>query len=184
MGNCGDRANFPTCKNMNILWFTWKDLKHPLAGGAERVNQEIAKRCVMNGHHVIFVTGGFSGAVQEEILDGCCVIRLGTMWSVHWRAREYYKNNLRGWADVVIEEINTLPFLTRWYANDVKDHKRPLILLFFHQLNREVWFHQMRFPLGVMGSGWVAQSQSHCVQRDVLGDQSTVCIVSSLCGCL
>ena len=26
---------------MNILWFTWKDLRHPLAGGVERVNEEL-----------------------------------------------------------------------------------------------------------------------------------------------
>lgn len=32
---------------MNILWFTWKDLSHPFAGGAERVNEELAKRLAL-----------------------------------------------------------------------------------------------------------------------------------------
>lgn len=135
---------------MNILWFTWKDRKHPLAGGAERVNQEIAKRCVADGHKVIFLTGGFANASQEELIDGCRVFRVGDMWSVHWRVRSFYKKNLHGWADVVIEEINTLPFLSRMYVTkNVKS--KPLHFLFFHQLNREVWFHQRPFPFGLIG---------------------------------
>ena len=29
---------------MKILWFTWKDRKNPASGGAEIVNEELAKR--------------------------------------------------------------------------------------------------------------------------------------------
>lgn len=144
---------------MNIVWLTWKDRKHPLAGGAERVNQEIAKRCVLNGHHVTFITGGFSGATEEELMDGCRVIRLGSMWSVHWFAYWYYKKNLQGWADVIIEEVNTLPFFAAMYPkrsqkkeqNFVHSSDWPEHFLFFHQLNRELWFHQMPFPFGLIG---------------------------------
>ena len=39
---------------MKILWLTWKDRKNPLAGGAEVVNEELAKRLVKDGHEVIF----------------------------------------------------------------------------------------------------------------------------------
>jgi len=46
---------------MNLLWLTWKDKKNPLAGGAEAVNEELAKRLVANGHQVIFLVRGFKG---------------------------------------------------------------------------------------------------------------------------
>ena len=32
---------------MKILWFTWKDMNYPEAGGAELVNEELAKRLVV-----------------------------------------------------------------------------------------------------------------------------------------
>jgi len=44
---------------MKILWLTWKDRKNPFAGGAELVNEEIAKKLVKNGHQVIFLVAGF-----------------------------------------------------------------------------------------------------------------------------
>ena len=101
---------------MKILWFTWKDRLHPRAGGAETVNEEIAKRLVSDGHEVIFLVAGFDGAEDEEIRDGFRIIRLGNHYSVYWKAYRYYKNHLQGWADVVIEEVNTIPFFTRWYV--------------------------------------------------------------------
>ena len=62
---------------MKILWFTWKDRKNPLAGGAEVVNEELAKRLVVDGHEVIFLVGSFTGAAQEEQKDGYKIIRVG-----------------------------------------------------------------------------------------------------------
>ena len=38
---------------MKILWFTWKDLKNPLSGGAEVINEGLGKRLAENGHEVI-----------------------------------------------------------------------------------------------------------------------------------
>lgn len=45
---------------MNILWFTWKDMKHPEKGGAELVTAEITKRLVQDGHQVKIITAGHS----------------------------------------------------------------------------------------------------------------------------
>ncbi len=45
---------------MKILWLTWKDEKHPLAGGAEVVNEALAKRLTNEGHEVLFIVGGFT----------------------------------------------------------------------------------------------------------------------------
>lgn len=129
---------------MKLLWFTWKDLKNPLSGGAEVVNEEIAKRFAADGHEVIFVVAGFPGGKKEEIINGYKIIRVGNKFSVYWHAYRYYKNNLEGWADVIVEEINTAPFFTPFYAKEKK-------YLLYHQLCREIWFYQMGFPASLIG---------------------------------
>ncbi len=129
---------------MKILWFTWKDLKNPLAGGAEVVNEELAKRLVADGHEVTFMAGGFAGGQKEETVDGYKIIRLGGRWSVYWHTYRYYKKNLAGWADLVIDEINTIPFFAKFYVKEKN-------ILFVHQLAREIWFYQMFFPLSLVG---------------------------------
>jgi glycosyltransferase involved in cell wall biosynthesis len=129
---------------MKILWCTWKDRKHPASGGAEVVNEEIAKRLVRDGHEVIFLVGGFKGCLPEETIDGYKVVRLGTRWSVYWKAYRYYQKNLRGWADLVIDEVNTMPFFCKFYVKEKN-------ILFVHQLCREIWFYEMAFPLNAIG---------------------------------
>jgi hypothetical protein len=49
-----------------------------------------------------------------------------------------------GWADIVIDETNTIPFFAKYYVKEPH-------LMFFHQLCREIWFYQMRFPLSLIG---------------------------------
>ncbi len=129
---------------MKILWFTWKDRIHPEAGGAETVNEELAKRLARDGHEVIFIVGGYPGCCAEEMREGFKVIRLGGQYSVYWLVYRYYKKHLRGWADLVIDEMNTIPFFARFY---VKERS----IMFVHQLCREIWFYQMRFPLNIIG---------------------------------
>ena len=130
---------------MKILWFTWKDKKNPIAGGAEFINEEMASRLAGDGHQVILIVGGFPGCKPEETINGYSVIRLGNRWTVYWRAYRYYHRNLRNWADLIIEEINTIPFLTQLYAR--KERR----ILFFYQLCREIWFFQMFFPFSFFG---------------------------------
>lgn len=129
---------------MRILWFTWKDLKHPQAGGAEVVNEELAKRLIKDGHEVTFIVGGFSGGQAKETVHGYRVIRLGNRYSVYWLAYRYYKKRLKGWADLVIDEVNTVPFFTKFYVSERS-------ILIIHQLARQIWFYQMVFPLSLMG---------------------------------
>lgn len=129
---------------MKILWFTWKDMSHPWAGGAELVNERLAERLVHEGHEVIFIVGGYKDCEPTEIINGYTVIRVGGFYSVFWQAYRYYKKHLQDWPDVVIEEINTLPFFSRFYI------RQPSIL-FIHQLCRQIWFYQMKWPLSLIG---------------------------------
>lgn len=129
---------------MKILWFTWKDRKNPAAGGAEVVNGELAKRLVKDGHKVVFLVAGFASGAREETIDGYKIIRLGGKWTVYWEAYRYYKKNLVGWADLVVDEVNTIPFFVKFYVKE-----RNIILCY--QLCREIWFYQMFFPLNLIG---------------------------------
>jgi len=127
-----------------ILWFTWKDKKHPQAGGAEIVNEELAKRLIKDGYEIKLIVGGWPESTPKETIDGYEIIRVGGRWTVYWQAYKYYQQNLKGWADLVIEEINTVPFFAKFYVKEKN-------ILLIHQLCREIWFYQMFFPLNWIG---------------------------------
>jgi len=129
---------------MKILWFTWKDINDPYAGGAEVVSNQLAKRLVADGHEVVFLVRGFPGMAKEEIVNGYKVIRVGNYHTVYWEAYKYYKKHLQGWADLVIEEANIIPFFCNWYVKEKS-------ILFFHNLGREIWFYEMGWLKGLIG---------------------------------
>lgn len=129
---------------MKILVLNWRDIKHPAAGGAEVVTYEIAKRWVQSGHEVTWFTAGFPGHLANEKLEGIQIIRRGKQFSVHYEAFRYYQQHWRGYFDVVIDEINTIPFFTPLYVREKK-------VAYVNQLAREVWFYESRFPLNLLG---------------------------------
>lgn len=129
---------------MKILIFNWKDCKNPLAGGAEVVTEELLKRLVKNGYQITLLTSRFKGCKSKEIINGYKVIRVGNKWTVYWQAYRYYKKYLKGEFDLVIDEVNTIPFFAKFY---VKEKNITLI----YQLCRIIWFYQMFFPLSLFG---------------------------------
>lgn len=129
---------------MKILWFSWKDITNPAAGGAETVVDFLCTAMAKDGHEVILLTAGYPGSTTHDKRNGYRIVRVGGRWSVYLHAARYYQQNLKGWADRVIEEINTVPFMTQWYVQEPRT-------LFFHQLCRQIWFYQMFFPLNLIG---------------------------------
>ena len=61
---------------MKILWFNHRDLKHPLAGGAERTIYEVSKRLVSSGYEVNLVSVNPGELEESEVLDGINVFRI------------------------------------------------------------------------------------------------------------
>jgi glycosyltransferase involved in cell wall biosynthesis len=129
---------------MKILWFSWKDRQNPAAGGAELVKEELAARLAADGHEVIILTANFPSGLPDEIVNGYKIIRCGSRSAVYWHAFRYYRKNLIGWPDLVIDEMNTLPFFCKYFVREKN-------ILFVHQLCREIWFYQMFFPLNFVG---------------------------------
>ena len=129
---------------MRILIFNWRDIKNPEAGGAELFTHENAKRWVAKGHDVTLFTSRFPNCKCEEIIDGVKIIRDGGKYTVYWKAREHYKKQFQGEFDVIIDEVNTLPFFTPLYV------KEPIVCL-IHQLAVEFWFYEVKFPFSLFG---------------------------------
>jgi len=142
----------------NILWFTWKDREHPLAGGAEVVTQKLIEGLISDGHTVECIVGGFKKKVEGQKLkvksekyvekNGYKITRLGNRYTVYALAIFYYFKHLRKKNyDIVIDEVNTAPFFASWYMRN----KNVKHFLFFHQLAREIWFYQMPWFIGWIG---------------------------------
>ena len=133
---------------MRILIYNWRDVKNPETGGAETYTYEIAKRLVSKGHEITWFTAAFPGCKKEEELDRIRIVRSGNKLSVYRRAQIYYARRFKGQFDVVIDEINTRPFMTYRYV-DV-----PIVAL-IHQLAREFWFFGTPFPINLLGFLWL-----------------------------
>lgn len=129
---------------MRILIFNWRDLKNPKAGGAEMFTEEMAKRWVSWGHQVTLFTSAFPGALPKEKVEGVEIIRKGRQFTVHWHAYRYYKKYFQGKFDLVIDEINTIPFFTPFYVKEKK-------IVYINQLAREVWWYEAPFPISLFG---------------------------------
>jgi glycosyltransferase involved in cell wall biosynthesis len=129
---------------VRILILNWRCPRNPKAGGAELVTHEIARRLVSLGDSVEWFSSSYPGALKSENIDGVHVVRGGRQWTVHWRAFWRYRRRLVGHFDVVIDEVNTIPFLTPLWAGIPR-------FMFIHQLAREVWWYESRFPLSAFG---------------------------------
>lgn len=97
------------------------------------------------GHEVTLFASGFPGGAEEETIDGVSIVRDGNRFTVYQSAKRFYlRAKVR--YDVVIDEINTVPFQTPRFVNQ---GERRVALL--HQLAREFWFHEMPYPVAWMG---------------------------------
>ena len=125
---------------------SWRDIRNPASGGAEIFTHEVAKRWAEWGHDVTLLASGYKNSVGEERIDRVDIVRVGNSLTVYTRARRTYRKRFLGNTDVIIDEINTRPFLTPRYAGT----ETPVFALIF-QLAREFWFYETPFPISVVG---------------------------------
>lgn len=125
-----------------LLLLNWRDPWHPRAGGAELVTLRIMERLAGRGWLVEWFSALYPGASRTSVSHGIKFSRGGTQSTVHLRALLRYGRCAQ--YDVVVDEINTVPFLAPLYSS------RPVIA-FVHQLAREVWLYEARPPLSFLG---------------------------------
>ncbi len=130
---------------MKILWYNWRDIKNPDAGGAEVFTHEVCKRLIQkHGESITLFTSGFEGGKHEETVDGVKIVRSGNKYSVYKKAKEFYNQNKESF-DLVVDEVNTKPFGTPSFVRN-----RPIVAL-IHQLAKEFWFYETPFPISLLG---------------------------------
>lgn len=119
---------------MRILVINWEDRTNPFAGGAETNLHEIFSRIAQAGHEVVLLVSHFEGAKQRETLDGLDVHRYGHFKTFNYEMPIYYRRHLaRGNFDIVIDDINKVPFCTPKWIN------RPIIAIAHHFFGKAVY---------------------------------------------
>lgn len=129
---------------MRVLLLNWRCPTNPQAGGAERVSLRVAERLVAWGHAVTWFAASYPRARPQAVINGVRVVRAGRQWTVHLRAARWFARHGRGQFDLVVDEINTIPFFAHLYADC------PTVAL-IHQLAREVWWYEAPLPLAALG---------------------------------
>ncbi len=131
---------------MRILILTWRDLRHPQAGGAELYTEQVAKRWVERGHEITLFAAAVEGIPAVEKVDGYTVVRAGSRYTVYRKARSWWQHvgQYQNF-DLVIDMINTVAFEAHTWITDVP------IVGFIHQTCEEIWAHNAPWPASLLG---------------------------------
>ena len=100
---------------MRILWFNHRDIRHPLAGGAERTIYEVGKRLVMRGHEVHLASVNPGNLPRSEIVDGIIIHRTRGNMAAHLNA-PLLARNLK--PDTIIDDMaHVVPWFSPLASN-------------------------------------------------------------------
>jgi glycosyltransferase involved in cell wall biosynthesis len=131
---------------MRICIFTWRDLKHPEAGGAEVYTEQVAKRWVRDGHEVTLLAASVAGEPAIEVVDGYTVVRVGNKYTVYREGKKWWLATGRQQGfDLVIDMINTVAFQAQKWVKGVP------VVGFIHQTCEEIWHINTPFPADLLG---------------------------------
>lgn len=135
---------------VKILWCSWKDLAHPLSGGAEVFAHEVTTRLVASGHDVVLACASAAGTPGDEVVQGVTVRRRGgPLVGAYRSARLYYERTWSEW-DLIIDEVNTRPFSAPIWSRGTP------VLALCHQIAAEVWNYEAPAPIAAIGR-WVLE---------------------------
>lgn len=129
---------------MKILVFSWRDPKHPLAGGAEQVMHEHMKGWIRAGHEVTLFSSRFAHLLTNQVLDRVVIKRAGSQYlGVQLEACWFYLQHANDY-DLVVDQFHGIPFFTPLYV------RRP-ILAVIQETARKVWFlNPLPWPLNIL----------------------------------
>jgi glycosyltransferase involved in cell wall biosynthesis len=129
---------------MKILMLAWRDMKNPKKGGAEIVTDIYLNGLSKLGHEVTLFTASYSKAKKSEKFNGYKIIRKGNSLTVSLHGLNYAKKHEKEF-DIIIDQVNTIPFFTPLLISNKKR------IAFFHQLCKNIWFHESKFPISAIG---------------------------------
>ncbi len=132
----------------NILFLTWKDIKHPNKWGAETVIYEYAKWLVEKWYNVTWFWYAYKWCIENEVIDWITLIRKFNPYTSFFLFPKYYKHNLAWKYDIIIDEAWWLPFLSPLYEKNLP------IILFTHHIWEKEWDYSFPFPFNMIGK-WI-----------------------------
>jgi glycosyltransferase involved in cell wall biosynthesis len=170
---------------LKILFFNWRDITHPQAGGCELHLHEIAKRIVKKGHEVTLFCGSFPNAKKTEIIDGIKIIRKGSKYTVYIHAFFTYLTYLRKKKyDIIIDDINGIAFFTPVYIYKpkiaiihhlVKDIFSKELPIYFRPIG---YFAEWLIPIFYKNIEFITVSQSSKEEMSEIGiDENRIQII-------
>ncbi len=142
---------------MRVVAFNWRDPRHPEAGGAELHLFEILKRCVRDGDQVVWLSERFPGAAAEDEVEGIRIARAGSWYNAPLALGSLYRRRFRKERfDLVLEDINKVPFFTPLYA------RAPVLAVVPHLFGSAVF---QEAPLPVALAVWAQEAAVPLVYR-------------------
>ncbi|NLG18498.1 MAG: glycosyltransferase family 4 protein [Fibrobacter sp.] len=115
----------------SILIINWRDILNPEAGGAETYYHEIFKRIASHGYDVTVLAHRF-GDKKEEMFERIRIIRTGNKFLFNFSTIPWVFKNRKKF-DLVIEDLNKLPFFTPLYLS------RPRLHMVMHFFGRAIY---------------------------------------------
>lgn len=122
----------PALTGRHVALLSWRDVRNPEGGGAERFLEKMAEGLVARGCRVTIFCAAHTGAPPEETIDGVRYVRRGSKLSVYLHGMLLLLTRRLGRVDVVVDVQNGLPFFTRLVT------RKPVIVL-VHHVHREQW---------------------------------------------
>ena len=129
--------------SLSILIFNWKDVTNPAAGGGTYYTHRVAKYLVEKGYKVTLLCANYKDGRKRERIDGVDIIRVGSKYTVYIKAFSEFLRNLRNKFNLVIDEINALPWLTPLYVKAPK-------IAFIHQTTKEALFKELNVAIATL----------------------------------
>ena len=131
---------------MNILILNWRDIKHPLAGGAEISLLEHARIWKKKGATITWFSSNFAGGKKEEEIDGIKIYRRGSHYTVHVWAFIYYLRGIFTKVDIIVDCFHFIPYFSNFYIN-----RKAKIIALINEVAGKVWFSNIAFPIASLG---------------------------------
>ena len=133
-------------RGSRIVVANWRDLDHPLAGGAERYAWELARGLVEAGARVDFLTAREPGQPRTEIRDGIRIVRRGGQLSYYllgllWVLRR------RGSLDAVVDMEAGIPMFSPLAVS----RRRTGLMLVVHHVHLDQFAIYFPAPLAWLG---------------------------------
>jgi glycosyltransferase involved in cell wall biosynthesis len=142
-----------------LLVLNWRDVRHPLSGGAEQYMHEIGKRWVAAGAQVTWLTAGVDGQPETDRIDGMHILRAGGALSVYPRTAARLIRT-RGYFDAVVDCQNGTPFFAPLFAG-----QRTPVVQVVHHVHQDQFATHFPAPVAALGR-WLEGPAVRRVYRD------------------